>query len=75
MITLQRPRRRPLAFLLRHKHGDWGDLPWEDLQDNERVLQDVSCMFFSYLTYTGDRTWVITEWDRCVTTLLLPEEY
>jgi hypothetical protein len=29
----------------------------------------------SYRTKAGDKLWIITESDRSVTTLLLPEEY
>jgi hypothetical protein len=65
----------PPEFLLRHKHGDWGDLPPEDIQENERALRLGSRLFSAYRTRTEDRLWVITEWDRSVTTLLLPEEY
>jgi hypothetical protein len=65
----------PPEFLLRHLHGDWGDLPPEDLQENERALQVGSRLFSAYRTRTNEKVWVITEWDRSVTTLLLPEEY
>lgn len=65
----------PPEFLLRHKNGDWGDLPPEDLQENERSLRVGSRLFSSYRTRSEEKLWVITEWDRSVTTLLLPEEY
>lgn len=73
--TLQRARQLPLEFLLRHKSGDWGNLPPEDRQANERALRDGSRLFSAYLTRTEEKLWVITEWDRSATTLLLPEEY
>ena len=64
----------PAEFLIRHKHGDWGDLPGEDGQENERALRVGGRLFSAYATRAGARLWVITEWDRSVTTLLLPEE-
>jgi hypothetical protein len=73
--TLQRARQLPLEFLLRHKNGDWGDLPPEDVRENERALRDGSRVFSSYLTRTEEKLWIITEWDRSATTLLLPEDY
>jgi hypothetical protein len=73
--TLQRSRQLPLEFLLRHKNGDWGNLPPEDVRENERALRDGSRLFSSYLTRTEEKLWIITEWDRSATTLLLPEEY
>jgi len=29
----------------------------------------------AYRTLRGEKLWIITEWDRSVTTLLLPEDY
>ena len=65
----------PPEFLLRHQHGDWGDLCAEDQRENERALRVGSRLLSSYRTHADSKLWVITEWDRSVTTLLLPEEY
>ena len=65
----------PPEFLLRHVHGDWGDLCGEDRRENERALRTGSRLLSAYRTRTDEKLWVITEWDRSVTTLLLPEEY
>jgi hypothetical protein len=65
----------PPEFLLRHKHGDWGELPPEDIAENERAVHEGSRIFSAYRTRREEKLWVITEWDRSVTTLLLPEEY
>jgi len=65
----------PPEFLLRHQHGDWGDLCAEDSRENERSLRVGSRLLSSYRTRTEDKLWVITEWDRSATTLLLPAEY
>ena len=65
----------PLEFLLRHKQGDWGELPAEDVAANERAVAEGSRIFSSYRTRLDATLWVITEWDRSATTLLLPEEY
>ena len=65
----------PLEFLLRHKHGDWGELPPEDIRENEWSLAHGTRLFSAYRTRSDKKLWVITEWDRSVTTLLLPEEY
>ena len=32
-------------------------------------------MMSAYKIETGLKVWVITEWDRSVTTILLPEDY
>lgn len=74
-LAMRTARQVPPEFLLRHKNGDWGDLPLEDLGENERALRDGSRLFSAYQTRAEEKLWVITEWDRSVTTLLLPEEY
>ena len=65
----------PAEFLIRHKNGDWGELDPEDRRENERALRQGSRLLAAYSTRTGERLWIITEWDRSVTTVLLPEEY
>ena len=65
----------PAEFLLRHHHGDWGDLCAEDRQANERALRVGSRLLSSYHTRLDAKLWIITEGDRSATTLLVPEEY
>jgi len=65
----------PPEFLLRHKHGDWGELDAEDKQANEVALRHGSRLLSAYRTQMENKLWVITEWDRSATTLLLPEDY
>jgi hypothetical protein len=62
-------------FLDRHLQGNWGELSDEDWRANDQALQDNSRLLSAYTTATGEKIWVITEWDRSYTTLLLPEEY
>ena len=73
--TLFTAQQVPPEFLLRHQHGDWGELCAEDRRENERSLRVGSRLLSSYQTRREEKLWVITEWDRSVTTLLLPEEY
>lgn len=65
----------PLPFIVRHLKGDFGELCDEDKAENESAIQGGRRIFSSYLLPGGDRIYVITEWDRSVTTLLLPIEY
>lgn len=62
------------ALLTRHVSGDWGDLDAEDKATNENGLLHGERLMSSYETPKGT-VWVITERDRSVTTLLLPEDY
>ena len=79
--ALARAGQYPLEFLLRHVQGDWGDLDAEDKQMNEQACahednpEKRTRVFSAYVTKLGDRLWIITEHDRSVTTLLLPDEY
>jgi len=63
-----------LTALSRHASGDWGDLCPEDTLANESALQQGDRLFSAY-GQSADRFWVITEADRSVTTVLLPEDY
>ena len=63
------------AFLARHQSGDWGDVCKEDAAENELSLRNGFRLMSVYHTSKGIKIWVITEHDRSVTTLLLPDEY
>ena len=62
------------AFV-RHLAGDWGELDEHDRQQNELGLQHGGRLFSRYVSRQGTAFWIITEWDRSVTTVLLPMEY
>ena len=61
--------------LLRHAEGDWGDVSQEDWSENDEALKNESRLMSSYLSKAGVRFWIITEWDRSYTTILLAMEY
>lgn len=61
--------------LSRHWDGDWGDLDADDQAENNRALQDQTRILSAYTASNNTKFWVITEWDRSVTTVLLPDEY
>lgn len=66
----------PAPYLSRHLRGDWGDLSDEDRRRNDAALKSGDERLFSaYQVAPGLKLWIITEWDRSVTTLLLPSEY
>lgn len=64
-----------MSALRRHVRGDWGDLCDEDWNLNERSLVTEGRLFSVFLSRKLDRFYVITEWDRSRTTVLLPSEY
>ncbi|MGB2590702.1 MAG: hypothetical protein WBG02_05670 [Candidatus Acidiferrum sp.] len=64
-----------LDFLSRHVCGDWGDIDRDDCKENELGLERGLRLLSIYRTNTDVKVWVITEADRSVTTVLLPDEY
>ena len=64
-----------LEFVDRHSKGDWGDLCSEDMRFNDEALRNNLRLLSAYKIPTGQKIWIITEWDRSYTTILLPEEY
>ncbi len=73
---VQQGRLNPTPYLRRHLSGDWGDLSDDDRRLNDAALKSGEDRLFSSYEVTRDlKLWIITEWDRSVTTLLLPSEY
>lgn len=64
-----------ITLLIRHLRGDWGDLCDDDRRQNELSLDSGLRLLSCYRLPGGNIVWIITEWDRSSTTLLLPDEY
>ena len=68
-------------FLELHQSGAWGDLDHDDRRLNDEAiahegdLDRQQRVLSSYRTTLDTKIWVITEWDRSSTTILLPDEY
>jgi len=69
------PPEEVAVALARHARGDWGDLTEEDLRANDRALVYGARILSAYNASNSVKFWIITEWDRSATTILLPEEY
>lgn len=63
------------SALARHAMADWGELTQDDIDENNRALKEGSRLFSAYCSTSRVKFWIITEWDRSVTTVLLPSEY
>ena len=66
----------------KHISGDWGDIDPEDKKSNDDGLDGrnpdriISAYNFQQLPGVSDtKIWIVTEWDRSVTTILFPSEY
>ena len=63
-----------LSMIWRHAGGDWGDLCADDIAANVHAIKHDLRVLSAY--QVGDeKLYVITEWDRSATTLLLASEY
>jgi len=65
----------PIIYIVRHMHLDPGLLGTEDQLANLQAVRDRTRVFSTYELRDGTPIWIITEADRSVTTILLPEEY
>ncbi len=64
-----------LHGLQRHVCGDWGELdPQDRSRNNEALIEDYR-LFSRYVTEEKIVFYIITEGDRSITTILLPQDY
>jgi hypothetical protein len=75
LAALEKNDQGPAEFLARHRGGDWGEVDEEDSAANDWALREGARLLSVYRLKDGAKIWIITEWDRSATTLLLPEEY
>ena len=79
--ALKNSNQLPDSFLEKHKHGAWGEICEEDADLNDQAIahegnSDKQMRVMSvYKTLKNETIWIITEWDRSATTILLPSEY
>ena len=64
-----------LPYFARHASCDWGDICAEDWQSNNHAVEHGHRLLSVYKLSDTQAFWIITEWDRSVTTALLPSEY
>ena len=60
--------------LRRHASGDWGEVGRDDAAENQLALTE-GFRLLSVYRDGGKKFWIITEADRSVTTVLMPEDY
>lgn len=60
----------------RHSDCDWGDLDEDDKLLNDMAVENGERILSVYeIGENKIKIWIITEWDRSVTTILLPDFY
>jgi len=73
--ALKDAKQSGIEFLSRHVSGDWGEVCKTDWKLNDQDLKDGNRLLSAYRTKKNVKLWIITEWNRSVTTILLPEDY
>ena len=79
--ALSKSNQLPGYFLQKHQSGQWGKLCEADTElNNEAIAHEGNIdkqmrVMSVYKTAKNETIWIITEWDRSVTTILLPSEY
>lgn len=58
----------------KYMKNDWGKICAEDKACNDHAVEHGDRILAAYDTCEGE-IWIITEWDRSATTILLPDEY
>ncbi len=64
-----------VAALRRHAVGDWGEIDAHDRAANDDALKSNERILSVYRSANGTTFWGLTEADRSVTTVLLPDDY
>ena len=76
LAALARTGEPPSKFLRRHAHGDWGTVDAHDWKVNDDAISLGNRLVSAYMLGDGTtKIWIITEADRSLTTILLPDEY
>lgn len=63
------------ALISRHARHDWGDLCDKDRLKNDEAAATNQRVLSSYQLSKRQKIWIITEGDRSITTVLLPDDY
>jgi hypothetical protein len=61
--------------LNRYIKCDWGEMCDEDKEMNDLAVETEGRILASYESKDMPKIYIITEWDRSVTTILFPSEY
>ena len=72
--ALQETEELATTFLWKHQTGNWGEICDDDKKLNDEAVKTEGRLMSSYKTKSKKVIWVITEYDRSVTTILLPTE-
>lgn len=63
------------SAFVRYVKCDWGDLCAEDKRSNDLAVKTGEDRILASYNTSKGKLWIITEWDRSVTTILYADEY
>ena len=75
LSALEKAGQSAAEFIEQHSKGNWGVVPKEDWDANDEALKIGERLFSAYSLRDNTKIWIITERDRSVTTVLLPDDY
>lgn len=62
--------------LARYTQADFSDMEYQDdVESNNRAIETGEERIFAAYNTCKGKIWIITEWDRSITTVLFPDEY
>ncbi len=64
-----------LDGLARHDRGERGDFDLAELTKNQQELAQGRLLCSAHYSGMGTRFWIVTDWERSMTTVFLPTEY
>lgn len=73
--TLRDSGQRAEELLERHQAGDWGDVSDETRANNEEAVESGGRIESVYHTRNTEKVLVVTDPDRSMTEVLLPQEF
>lgn len=74
LVALVESQEDPRGFVTRHLEGDWGDVGPAEWAENEFAVKHGEPLFSIYHTRHGRTLRVVTDANRYVTTIRLPDE-
>lgn len=64
-----------LESFARYVTCDWGELCEEDKEMNDSAVKNNDDRILAKYSFNDENIYIITEWDRSVTTILFTDEY
>lgn len=64
-----------LKAFLRYKKCDWGEMCQEDKDMNNEAIRNGNDRILAAYETSKGKIYIITEWDRSITTILFAHEY